>query len=217
MLIELWLENLPASLRLRTHLAIRRPEAENDSGDRRVEQRHPEAVFFTAQFFREISDFARVRKLSRPGCRRLLCAAHTRCHSPHRPNPSTFRVTDSDATARSGAPLRRSPRAPFILRVQRKFTKYSRAQCFCGFDEILVQGGEWQFPALREFQIGGVVHAEPVAFSQSGRRGPGLVSGLSIQSDGQCAQKASQTLPATGVNSPSAPSEARSRPREAKE
>jgi len=37
-------------LGLRAHRAIRRPEAENDAGDGRVEQRNPQSVFLTAQF-----------------------------------------------------------------------------------------------------------------------------------------------------------------------
>src|ERR1700693_4936967 len=98
MLIELRLENFPTSLRLRTHRAIRRPEAENDPGDRRVEQRHPEAVFLSAQFFREVSDFTRVRELPGPSCRRLFDGAHIRFHSPPRPAASTFKrsISESD-------------------------------------------------------------------------------------------------------------------------
>ena len=39
------------------------------------------------------------------------------------------------------------------------------AQSFSGSDEVLIEGGERQFPALGEFQIGSVVQGEPVGRS----------------------------------------------------
>jgi hypothetical protein len=134
MLVELRLENFPASLRLRTYRAIRRPEAENDAGNCRVEQRHPEAIFLPAQFFREVTKFARMRELPGPSCRRLFGSAHTCFHSAHRPAAST-----------SDMSLELAERAYF------SGSEYGGAQCFCGFDEIPVQGGERQFAAQREF------------------------------------------------------------------
>src|SRR5713101_1501419 len=53
-------------------------------------------------------------------------------------------------------------------------SKQRHAQSFSGSDEVLVEGGERQFPALREFQIGSVVQGEPVAFSEPGGGGPCL-------------------------------------------
>jgi len=125
MLIELGLENFPASLCLRTHRAVRRPEAENDTRDCRVEQRQSKAVFLPAQFFSEIPDFARIRRLPGPSCRGLFGAAHIRFHSPRHPTAST-----------SAMSIGLAERAYF------SGSEYGRAQCFCGFDEIPVQGGE---------------------------------------------------------------------------
>src|SRR5580700_2531757 len=90
MLIELRLQAFPASLRLRAHRAIRRPKAKDNARHRRVEQRYPEAVFLTAQFFGEIPDFARIRTLRDSNCRRLLSDSHIRFHSPHMRHASTF-------------------------------------------------------------------------------------------------------------------------------
>ncbi len=83
-------------------------------------------------------------------------------------------------------------------------SKQRHAQSFSGSDEVLVEGGERQFPALREFQIGSVVQGEPVAFSEPGRGGPCPVSGFRIQRDGQAAQKARKALPPFRVKAPSA-------------
>src|SRR6266851_5873907 len=82
----------------------------------------------------------------------------------------------------------------------RSASEKRHAQSFSGSEEVLVQGGERKFAALREFQVGSVVQGEPVAFSQPGRRRPCLVSGFRIQSDGQAAQKARKALPAFAVN-----------------
>src|SRR5580704_11267695 len=120
MLIEFRLENFPASLRLRAHFAIRRPEAENDAGDCRVEQRHPETVFFPAQFFREVSNLARVRKLPGPGWRRLFGDAHIRSHSPPRPAAST-----SDSTRNLKSRTLHEPEAYRFSGLQRSATRWA--------------------------------------------------------------------------------------------
>src|SRR5229473_1197428 len=86
----------------------------------------------------------------------------------------------------------------------RSGSEQRHAQSLSGFDEVPVQGGERQFPALREFEIGSVVQGEPVAFSQPGRGRPCLVSGFRIQRDGQAAQKAREALPLLGVEALSA-------------
>jgi hypothetical protein len=74
-------------------------------------------------------------------------------------------------------------------------SKQRHAQSFSGSDEVLVDGGERQFPALSEFQIGSVVQGQPVAFSDPGRGRSCLVSGFRIQCDRQTAQKARKALP----------------------
>src|SRR6266849_9223752 len=92
------------------------------------------------------------------------------------------------------------PKALIIMAAASSGSKQRHAQSFSGSDEVLVEGGERQFPALREFQIGSVVQGEPVAFSEPGRGRPCLVSGFRIQRDGQAAQKARKALPAFAVN-----------------
>lgn len=86
----------------------------------------------------------------------------------------------------------------------RSDSKHSRAQCFSGFDEVLVQGGERQFPALSEFQVGGVVDGKPVTFCKSNSGSPCLISCLSVQRDGQGAQKTYEAVPPVSVNTPPA-------------
>jgi len=83
-------------------------------------------------------------------------------------------------------------------------SEQSHAQSFPGGDKVLVQGGQRKSPALREFQIRGVVQSQPVTFSQPGCSRPCLVGGFRIQRDGQAAQKARKPMPTSPVKAPSA-------------
>src|ERR1700722_3554820 len=89
MLIELRLQRLPASLRLRAHRAIRRPKPKNNPRHRRVEQWNPKAIFLPTQLLSKIPNLPRIRPLPAPTSRRLLSDFHIRFHNPHRPPAST--------------------------------------------------------------------------------------------------------------------------------
>src|SRR5216683_5665868 len=76
-------------------------------------------------------------------------------------------------------------------------------RAFPALNEVLVEGGERQFPAQREFQIGSVVQGESVALSEPSRSRPCLVSGFRVQRDGQVAQKVRKALSPFSVKAPS--------------
>jgi len=67
-------------------------------------------------------------------------------------------------------------------------------RAFPAANQVLVQSSERKSPALREFQIGGVIHGKPMPFGQPRRGRPCQISGFRIQGDRQGTQKTRKAL-----------------------
>ena len=68
------------------------------------------------------------------------------------------------------------------------------AQHRCSAAKFLIQGGQRQFETLGQFQVCGIIKSKPMAFGESHRCRPCLLSSFLIKIDGQITYKPGELM-----------------------